>query len=845
MSFLWRMIFLIILFFELVVHAESGSVSYQASRSLTNALFERPINTSSVGAERAKYCQQLFSRNCTFNSRTDKIWKQTYQIVGQQCIQEQKQKGCDKLLQEQPDVKGQMLDCSPVGICMQQDNLLKTAEAMKGCFWNAPQAFDEDIGQLVVSLPSAIINQYQQCYGNPKDWKTLALHALICQNTMYYQMKLGNYIGNNYDKIYRAGQKWVLDKGVKLQCFSPRAQSQLICYGILSVIAPIKVPMLKNTPKWLKNIFEKTEKPRPEFGRKIAPVEPPKPHPFREELRRTGRLPTVKSATGLSLAAAGSRELGSDVKPADGGSMAKSRLLVPGKETVTALKQRLLHFDPTTDIERLDMIQFVNTSSQRGAKVIDIENTVMKDLNGVLDQDVVTSLTNHHKLLIDKKFETLFEKYKGQLDFKQYSDFKSQRFALIPKNAAWKATGIPQNVIKEFENAFKEANAELATKVKSMGLDQEIVRKAKASGISTDLDSKKWFRAGIDSNADEANWNSRLSRELPSQDGFATSDQSEIVRAKSSTFNQINIAHQSVVNELGSGSPLLQSNSGVLSLKSDVFDLLKKAKYNPEEIKKSLQFYYPGSNVSDKAIEDLIQTAQLTDRVQPSIWQTTRTVSSVGEAKHGALLIDVTGMGANNAEQALLQSVKCSSASQLSICARIGEREVTRAFQDKMAKIRDVTIKHCREVKIYCSITISGDDVRIIPQNGPLPQGFARENLNRINQSIGSAQIRQAQILPNVPAAARVAIGQDGEAIEKYLREKLRRSGLAERSKQMTFNISMRTTQESIGPVRIEMSGAGANSLTAAERSEMIAIQRETIRQFNAARSGRNYQFVP
>lgn len=511
-----------------------------------------------------------------------------------------------------------------------------------------------------------------------------------------------------------------------------------------------------------------------------------------------------------------------------------SSLLVLGKESSESIKKRLLHFDPTTDSDRMTMINFVNTSAQRGSQIIDIENSVMQKLNSVLDQNLVTALTNHHKLLVKSKFDALFEKHKGLLQYSQYSDFKSQRFALIPKRPA---TSIPESVIKEFEKAYLDANREMAEKVKAMNLTTKT-----NETLTDELDPRKWFKAGIDSNADVANWNSRLSREMTGQEGFVRSGHPAIQQAKFKVFEEINRSNYFVLKALGKDSPLLKFSDGAYTLKAEAFDILKSSKYDLAEIKSILRYTYPGESISDQAIKEMIKTAQLTDRVQPSIWQTTRAVSSVEDAKHGGLIIDVKGMGAHNAEQALFHSIKCANPAAMANCTRLGEREVTRAFQEKMDKIRNVSLQHCREVGLKCSLTISGDDVRIVPESGALPEGFAAENLNRINRSVGAAQVRQAEIIANVPKAVRVAIGQDGEMIEKYLRERLRRSPLAQQANRITFSIRMETLQIDVGPVQIQATGPELRRMSKADQVLLEKMKAEALARFNSAKPGRRYQ---
>lgn len=848
MKFLIWLAFLSI--YHLSAYADTGASIYNDyARQL-------PVNAQSVGAQRVQYCHNLVGeKSCRSKVRVDIAWFQTFQISSQQCKQDLETKKCSQLVKANPEVKGKLRDCSPLGICLNEVAVYRTEETIKGCFWNAPQAFNDDIFKIITSVPGMMKDQYYKCYGNPKTIAERTYRSILCSLPGYYFGSAGRSVAGavlNYSKIYEDGKNWVKNKNVEMQCFSPQAQTELICYGILNVIVPTHALKVKS-PKWLKEVFAEGKTtsiakpiskvtPPKEFGKKVVPAQAkPAPHPFREQLRASGGLP-AKTTSKLALRLGTTSEMSRGGKGPSERITASESLIVAGTETAEKFKKRLLHYDPVKDADRIDLIKFVNTPAQRGSKIIDIENAALKDLNSLIDQDVVTALTNHHKALIQDKFKKLLEKYGDQLDYKQYSDFKSQRFALIPKNPAWKATGIPENVLKEFEQAYIQANKELTEKVKSMGLDKEIRAKMKARGTITDFnpDPNKWFKAGIDANADEANWNSRLSRNTDTE-GFARSNNQEIAQAKTEVFNNINSAHQAVLTELGPSSPLLHKVDGVVTVKADVFDLIKKANSNPEEVKKSFKFFYPDAEVSDQAIKDLIKTAKLTDKIQPSIWQTTRTVSSVGDAKYGAISLDGLGLGSSNAEQALVQSVKCSSVNFLSACTRAGEREVTRVFQDNMKKISEVSLQHCREVKIKCSVTISGDDVRLVPLSGPLPEGFASNNLDRINQAIGSAKVRQAEIIADIPPAARVAIGQDGETIEKYFREKLRRSPLAEKSKQLTFSVTMKTAKVDTGAVKIEVTGTAAKGLTPAEMAEIQKLQKEALIDFNNSKSGRSY----
>lgn len=514
------------------------------------------------------------------------------------------------------------------------------------------------------------------------------------------------------------------------------------------------------------------------------------------------------------------------------------------KETPDEFRDRLLKFDPTTDVERLDMMQLVYTKMARSGQVLDVENAFLKDLNDKewlregngpfkKDRDLVTALTNQHKQILQAKMKEFAAKYGKELDIKSYSDFKSQRFALIPKKGEWQKMGIPKAVLDDLEKTYREANEEFAKKVADLGIESK-------------LDPKKWFNAGMDSSADEANLNARLARKLPKNDGGIVRSNTLLIKKMKVDAYQAITAARSKLDRLPKDSPLLANVEETRIPKPEIFDIVKKNSGSPEKLEASLRSFYPGVELPEGIAADLIDYAKKTDTFQPGIWQSSRQVASVAEAHHGGITIDVTGMGSNNAYQTALQAAKCVSLLQLTKCTRDGERSVTREFHDKMNAIRDVSLANCKKHGLDCFVRISGDDVVVIPTNGTLPRTFARDNITGINNAIGTGRVRQAEIPPGVANGPhRVELGQHGESIEKLVRNNLGSGSLAPRLKDLTFSVRMGTQVPNIGSVRVLFSGPAAKNLSYAERKALLEAYRKAVDEFNELTPGRDYTLTP
>lgn len=500
-------------------------------------------------------------------------------------------------------------------------------------------------------------------------------------------------------------------------------------------------------------------------------------------------------------------------------------------EESSDFRKRLIEYDPTTDDERLEMIRFVNSPNARGSQILDVENSVLKNLNEDLgDQDLVTALTNQHKEILSANMQDFAKKYADILDLKYYSDFKSQRFALVPANARVRATGIPDSVIKELDDLFATSNKEFAEKIRSLNIESKV-------------DPENWFRAGLSKNADEANLNARLAREQKNgTNTIVHSESDEIDFLRRQSFAQLEKTRYQLTKKLPDSTPLLSGQGSSRVPTAEVFDIVKKSKGDLSLIQKSISYSFPGTKIDDDITRELIRYADEVDQFQPGIWQTSRESVSVAKAKNGAIKIDVGGLGSQNARETALQAAKCSVAGQVSKCTRFGEGVVTREFRKNLDSIREVSLNNCRRSGLDCDIQISGDDIVIIPKAGRLPDNFAANNIKDINRSVGEGRVRQAEIPAGIKSPeARQRLTNDGERFEKLLRTRLRTSPLADRTRNMTFTVKMDSKKAGSGRVNVQFEGSGGEKLSAEENSLLLKAYTEALSELNK-KSNAKYQ---
>lgn len=753
--------------------AESGGLAYRSSLSLQQA-----------SRERHQLCQQI-EKNSDCVKPTNQIERNLVAATGMNvaiCKAQQKDLKCEAFVKKFPEYQKNLMSCDPKTICKLSNEKFLIPNAGKKCLEFGIEFTKESLTFLKSGLSSGL-----SCTSNLNCIidQELSLLMILLFPSQFAQKQVRETMNSTIASI-----KTDFAKAERISCLDIETQTKFACY-----IAAKYLSTVTGATAGAKFTAQK-------FMASMA------------KLEKSLDSPSSNSVLEVVSTKAPFRK----------------------KETANDMMERLDKYDPTTDKQRAEMMALANGTPPKGTKFIDIENTVLKDANTQIGSELATTLTNQHKEMIKYKFDILAEKYKDSIDIKSYSDAKSQRFALIPKNDSWKKNSIPPEVLKDFENSFNDANREFFKKVNSLNLSKPVAE-------------APWFRAGIADSADEAALNSRLSREIgkstSSASGFARSSNPAIVSTKNKVFKEVQLRLKEVTSALGDRSPLLKDIDGTLTVDSEVFDLIKKSEGKPKELQKLLKARYPDETIPQKTIEKLTRLSDLTDRVQPTIWQVTRGSNSILEAKNGALLIDISGMGSRNAEQVLLHLSKCASAKDITLCTRAAEIQATKDFRKTTQGIRDMTLRNCKQVGIKCKIEQSGDDIRVIPESGFFPKEFAANNIATINRELGISNFRQAEVLPNINKENLLVLSGDAEQIEKLLRQRIRQSDLAEKSKDITFNVSMRSRRAGEGYVQFDFSLKDGLRLSPAEVARLRAEQQRALSEYNRRASDRKYEIAP
>jgi hypothetical protein len=221
-----------------------------------------------------------------------------------QCQIQRKAEGCDSLIKETPDLASQFSKCSPQEIC--DKDLFKINE-IQGCLkgtwdlakdtvmfpieladaaWTAAsksiQAKNEFIKvcntnlsckkSLIKDIPkyekytdeqiSKLSAAFLQVEKQNWDYisSTYARQSAAPKKTIQNEdiIRTNTNIADSHSGLWEMGVSWIKNQGVKLSCYTPAAQSELVCYGVLSVVAPgSAAKYLSKAPKVAKTLGAK------------------------------------------------------------------------------------------------------------------------------------------------------------------------------------------------------------------------------------------------------------------------------------------------------------------------------------------------------------------------------------------------------------------------------------------------------------------------------------------------------------------------------------------------------------------------------------------------------------
>lgn len=462
-----------------------------------------------------------------------------------------------------------------------------------------------------------------------------------------------------------------------------------------------------------------------------------------------------------------------------------------------------LKYSPTTVVQNEKWIALAEKGTSAKMTFLDVENSQMKLLNDSLkDKNLVTGMTNYHKELLFTKIAKLEADNPG-LVVDEYSDFKSSRFAFSGK--------VPKDIEQQLSKILTETNAEFRDHLKAAGVES--------------VGTEEWFRAGIGKSADQANLAARYSRQ---------SEKNEIQNFQNTSL-QSNL--QSRVSDLNSQRRSLRSEVAGTSMldgstfHQDVFDLIRKGKGDTEQVTQALKNRFGLSELSTSTVKKMEAYVQATDEFSPGIHIAKREVAHLNNASQGGLSADIIGLGAANLKGTAEALASSDNLERVLEATRSAEKTVTRNFNEQKSYFEKVLAQSVDpgKLKSFCS----GDDCVAVATK-PLSEAEKTKILQGLADSKYSGSYRLAFIPDGVrDAAARNALANHGEAVEKILRQSLSASMEPNTLKGLTFAVDMRTQNLNEGGLKLLMGEAPGVRLSQQERRLIQKKFSEAIKKFN------------
>lgn len=472
-----------------------------------------------------------------------------------------------------------------------------------------------------------------------------------------------------------------------------------------------------------------------------------------------------------------------------------------------------LHRKFTTPIENQKWIQLAQDSKPSSGLLFgDIEFSVLQKVNTLTnDKNFVTSLTNKHKELTFKALDALQQKHSDQFDIIAYSDFKSVRFTIVPKNMRLPPK-LEHEVKTELALIFEQINSDYVKFVRSHKMD-------------VDAQVEKWFRGGIGVTADEANFATRMSRDMGPENLLRDFEDPGIRRAMAvyqrwaESMRQVDIVADESLRHLIDGG----------FVKDDVLDILKKT---PDSggARARLKSKYD-ADLSESQIDRLILYSEIVDNFSPGIHVSERNVASLERAEFGGLSADFSGLGAKNRGATARALASGRDLREAIAHARKNEQLVTKEFAAEAQAFKSV-------IDRYLTSTVSSGDDFV----GLAPSPLNRRTKQRIVSDVAKLKNPSAQrlsfISPGTEATERNVVAAHGEAIEKLLRQELEGQLGTEKLQQVVFAVDMLGKSVGRGDVELMVGEGPLAKLTAAERRKIQKSFHRAVRAFNEPTRG-------
>lgn len=723
--------------------------------------------------------------------------KQQWELASIGCRAEHEALECERY--RNPETQFSIRNCSAQSLCEEEDQ--ETWAVISGCFSGSADVvvdFTEAVADALMSAPGAVAGAYtsaKDCLSDTTCRNETGRRALAGLSPVLYWAMYGNpFESEDFEKakkaaadLYEKGKQYLVDQGVKFECFNLKAKTEMICYGIFSVVAPgAAAKSLTKLPQ-------------------LATL-----------IRGATRGPSVK----LSEVA----DDGIDRRRRSTGTA------TPGVASVTRSQfvSSYLRKEFTTPAENSRwMLMAQRTTPDGRTKFFDVENSVMKELNDITnDKDFVTAITNRHKEILTTEMQALESKIPG-LELVPYSDFKSVRYAVRMKDGS----PLPDDIDAALNRVFVKSNERFANYLKSTRL------------VRDGDHPEKWFKAGIGETADQANLASRYARSVTGEQARRFTD-SDLIENMNTTLKASELYRNETLNVLR-GTNLLQRIPGTSTQipTKEVFEVVRKTDSN-EALARTLNTRF-GTQVTSEQASKIREYASLVDEFSPGIHVASRRVASLEDSVHGGLNIDFAGMGAFNSEGTARALASSKNIEQALVNARTQERLVTERFLGRVQRVQTDIQDILSKNGVSAEVIQSGDDLVVKPSK-PISESVRREIAQRLATYDNPSGVRISSVPAGVTTpSVRAQMGTHGESIEKLLREKLQTQIPQSQLSDVLFMVDLERLPTGSASARLIMGQKKA--LSAAQQRKIQESFREALQEFNEdiSQEGISIRYTP
>ena len=445
----------------------------------------------------------------------------------------------------------------------------------------------------------------------------------------------------------------------------------------------------------------------------------------------------------------------------------------------------------TTPAQNTTYIDDVLRGEQPGVFYLDTQNTALKRLNDTLrNKSLVDAFGNRYNSMVMDALEDFKLAHPG-VNVNLYSDYKSLRASI---------RGPPGQ-----EEALM---GELAVLMRTT--EERFLGELRAANLVDEAAiNERWFRAGLGRTSDEANLVTRFSRRETDITPTLFSSGQTNARIR----NAWELAEQSraQIATRFQGSDLLRNVEGTTRQipNAEVLEVVRKSS-TPQEIAQTLSGRF-GREITVQDAELLTQYFNRVDQFSPGLLIPARVEHRFDVAVNGGFSIDFAGVGSVNAEATAAGLARGRNLQDSIAGVRRNELAVTRDLDALKLRTSNAVRDTLERNGITAEITISGDDMIVIPINRPLTPEIRRQVAEaQVTAQAGTntlpSGMRTSFFREGIPdSASRSIQATIGESIEKKLRIRLETQLPREELRQTLFSVDMRGTAPGTGGVGLDV----------------------------------------